>query len=409
MPSALPPIEDRSSRKIAMPLPLLALCLAAFSIGTSEFVIAGILPALASDIGITIPSAALLVSLYALGVAIGGPLLATFTGRYAKKHLLLTFVGIFTIGYVGCALAPNYGVLLGMRLAISMIHGAYFGAAMVVATTLVEEKRRGFAVGLILAGLTVANIVGVPLGTAIGTHFGWRATFWTVAAMGAISFAAIAVLLPFERAQAAGARTSFLAEVKALGREPVYSSLAIIILQTVGQFAFFTFISPFLTGISGVSIDTVPWLLLLSGVGSTIGVLLGGRLADWNLMGSLTGILVLEVLAYLLILVFETSPIAMGVLMLVWGAVVFGFSASVQTRILNNTRDAPTLAANLIPSAFNIAIAIGAGLGGAMIDGGVSYGVLPWVGVVGAVLSVGVALASWRVLHQRLRATVPLA
>ena len=158
---------------------LLALFAAAFAIGTSEFVIAGILPAVSTDLGISIPTAGLLVSLYALGVAVGGPLLATFAGRYSRKLLLLSYVAIFTIGYVFCALAPNYTSLLVARVIIALIHGAYFGTAMVVSTTVVDESRRGFAVALILSGLTVANIVGVPLGTAIGTAFGWRMTFWS--------------------------------------------------------------------------------------------------------------------------------------------------------------------------------------------------------------------------------------
>jgi DHA1 family inner membrane transport protein len=191
-----------------MPLALLALFAAAFAIGTSEFVIAGILPAVATDLAISIPTAGLLVSLYALGVAVGGPVLATFTGRYSRKLLLLIYVGIFTVGYVFCALAPNYASLLVARVLIALIHGAYFGTAMVVSTTVVDESRRGFAVALILSGLTVATIIGVPLGTAIGTGFGWRMTFWAVAALGVVSFALIAVLVPRDSAHEDSGATS---------------------------------------------------------------------------------------------------------------------------------------------------------------------------------------------------------
>ncbi|MEO6013833.1 MAG: MFS transporter [Devosia sp.] len=373
---------------------LFALFAAAFAIGTSEFVIAGILPAVSGDLSISIPTAGLLVSLYALGVAVGGPLLATFTGRFQRKRMLLIYVGIFTLGYVCCALAPNYSTLLVFRVLIALIHGAYFGTAMVVATTVVAEDRRGFAVALILAGLTVANIVGVPLGTAIGTAFGWRMTFWSVAALGVLSWAAIFALVPVDNAQE-GARGSFLAEIKALGREPVYSSLAIIVFQTVGQFAIFTYISPLMTDVAGLPANLVPWLLLLFGLGSTIGVLLGGRLADWKLMASLAGVLILQILIHLLMVVFVGSAWTMSVLVLLWGATAFAFGSPVQTRILTNTRDAPLLAASLIPSAFNIAIAAGAWLGGALIDGGYSYAVLPWTGVIGTVLAAAVALASW--------------
>ena len=379
---------------------LLALFAAAFAIGSSEFVIAGILPSVSTDLGISIPTAGFLVSFYALGVAVGGPVLATFTGRYSRKLLLQIYVAIFIVGYALCALAPNYPMLLAYRVAIALIHGAYFGTAMVVATSVVAENKRGFAVALILSGLTVSNIIGVPVGTAIGTWFGWRMTFWAVAGLGVLSLAAIALLVPADKAPE-NHQGNLLAEVKALGREPVYSSLAVIVLQTIGQFALFTYISPLLTDVSKIPLDVVPWLLLLFGVGSTIGVLLGGRLADWKLMASLTGILVLQVLIYFLMVPFATSPYIMGALVLIWGALAFAFGSPAQTRILNNTRDAPTLAANLIPSAFNIAIAFGAWFGGSLIDRGFSYSVLPWVGVAGGAAAVAVSLASWAAERRR--------
>jgi DHA1 family inner membrane transport protein len=279
-------------------------------------------------------------------------------------------------------------------MVISLIHGAYFGTAMVTATKVVEESRRGFAVALILAGLTVANVVGVPLGTAIGTAFGWRMTFWAVALLGLLSLAAIALLVPRDTSHESTSG-SFLAEIKVLGREPVYTSLLIIMAQTVGQFALFTYISPLLTDVSGVPLNVVPWLLLIFGVGSTLGVLLGGRLADWKLMASLTAILALQVVIHLLMLAFVGAPWIMAALVLIWGGTAFAFGSPVQTRILSNTQDAPLLAASLIPSAFNIAIAAGAWLGGALIDGGYSYAVLPWAGVIGTAIAVAVAALSW--------------
>jgi DHA1 family inner membrane transport protein len=376
-------------------LALLALFSAAFAIGTSEFVIAGILPAVSDDLAISIPVAGYLVSLYALGVAIGGPVLATFTGRFPRKRLVTIYVAIFTVGYVCCALAPNYPMLLTARFLIALIHGAYFGTAMVLGSNVVAENRRGFAISLILAGLTVANIVGVPIGTAIGNAFGWRMTFWAVAAAGAVSLALITLLVPADEAHTETGG-NLLAEIKVLGREPVYSSLAMIFVQTIGQFALFTYIAPLLTGVTGVSIDAVPWLLLLAGVGSTIGILVGGRLADWRLMASLTGILALQTLIYLLMIPFIGNPWAMGIILFVWGAAVFGFGSPVQARILGNTRDAPMLAASLIPSAFNVSIALGAWLGGVAIDGGMSYAHLPWMGVAAAGVASVIAFVSWR-------------
>ena len=383
---------------------LLALFAAAFAIGTSEFVIAGILPAVSTDLSISIPTAALLVSLYALGVAVGGPPLATFTGRYPKKLLLLIYVGVFVVGYAFCAVAPSFTALLVARILIALIHGAYFGTAMVVATAVVDERRRGFAVALILSGLTVANIIGVPIGTAIGTAFGWRMTFWAVSGLGVVAFALITLLVP-STGTGDTPHGNFAAELKVLTREPVYSSIAVIIVQTVGQFALFTYISPLLTTVSGIDIHVVPWLLLLFGVGSTIGVLTGGRLADWKLMASLTGILALQVVIYLLmVLPIVTMPWVMGSLVLVWGALGFAFGAPAQTRILNNTRDAPLLASSLIPSSFNVAMAFGAWFGGTLIDHGSSYAVLPWIGVVSAALATAISAASW--VRERTRVPV---
>ncbi len=378
-----------------MPIALYALFAAAFAIGTAEFVIAGILPAVAGDLGISIPTAGLLVSIYALGVAVGGPVLALFTGSISRKRLLVIYVAIFTAGHVLCAIAPNYPLLLLTRVAVSLIHGAFFGTAMVASTGLVTENKRGAAVALVLAGLTVANIVGVPVGTFIGSALGWRWTFWAVAALGALALALLTVFVPMDRGVAT-AQGSLSREFRALGREPVVTSLLIIISTTVGQFAIFTYISPLLTEVSELPADFVPLLLLLFGLGSTVGVLVGGRLADWKLMPSLIGILAAQVVVYTLMALLVGSAIAMAVLVLCWAALSFAFGSPVQTRILNNARDAPTLAANLIPSAFNVAIAAGAWLGGSMIEHGASYAVLPWLGVVGAVAAVTIAVTSSR-------------
>jgi DHA1 family inner membrane transport protein len=378
-----------------MPLALYALFAAAFAIGTSEFVIAGILPPVASDLGISIPTAGLLVSVYALGVAVGGPVLALFTSSASKKKLILTYISIFTVGHVVCAMAPSYGVLLALRFSIALVHGAFFGTAMVAGTSLVPEKKRGAAVALLLAGLTVANIVGVPIGTWIGGALGWRWTFWAVAILSSVGLMLVAVFLPLDKGMQTR-KGNVVRELKAITREPVLMSLLIIVSQTVGQFAVFTYISPILTDISGIPIGWVPILLLLFGIGSTFGVLIGGRLADWKLMPSLVGILAAQLGVYTLMALFVGHAIAMAVLVLLWAALAFAFGAPVQTRILNNARDAPMLASNLIPSAFNIAIAAGAWLGGAMIEGGASYAALPWVGTASVAVALAIAIISWR-------------
>ncbi len=400
-------VKQPPARTFPMPPALFALFAAAFAIGTSEFVIAGILQPVAADLAISIPDAGLLVSLYALGVAVGGPLLATFTGRFERKRLLLVYVSVFTVAYVGCALAPSYPLLLLARVLASLIHGAFFGAALVSASTLVPEARRGFAISLVLAGLTVANVIGVPIGSAIGNAFGWRMTFWSVAGLGLVSLALIAALIPVAP-PADRARGSLRAELAALRREPVVSSFGIIVTQTIGQFALFTYIAPLLTGVAGVPAGYVPWLLLAFGLGSTAGMLLGGRLADWKLMASQTFWLAVQIVLYALMLVFVGDAWIMAGLLLAWGAPVFAFAAPAQSRILSAARDAPGLAASLIPSAFNIAIAFGAWLGGSMIRSGISYSALPWVGLVGAVVATAIAVFSWMREKQLRAAAAPV-
>jgi DHA1 family inner membrane transport protein len=383
----------------SMPLAVFALSLAAFCIGTTEFIISGILFGVSADLGVSVPMAGLLVTGYAAGVAVGGPVLALLTARVPIKPATIGVIAVFAIGQLLCAFAPNYELLLAARLISACGHGVFFGVATVAVSQLVPVERRGAALSLMVGGITVANILGLPAGTAIGNAFGWRMTFWSVAALGVLSLAAIALLVPRDGAHE-GSGGSLLAEIKVLGREPVYTSLAIIVSQTIGQFALFTYIAPVLTGASHVPADSVPWLLLVFGVGSTIGVLVGGRLADWKLLASLTGILSVQLLIYLLMVVFVGSPWIMAALVLAWGGTAFAFGAPVQTRILSNTQDAPMLAASLIPSAFNVAIAAGAWLGGALIDAGQPYKVLPWVGVIGTAVAVAIAVASWAKARQ---------
>ena len=383
------------SRAVAfMPLPILSLFLAAFGIGTAEFVIAGILPEVSSDLGVTIPQAGILITAYAVGVAIGGPVVTMLIGNVSRKVAIVTLIAMFTVGQVFCALAPTYEWLMAARLFVSIGHGAYFGAAAIMATRLVPPGKAGSAVGLLLAGLTVANILGVPGGTAIGQAFGWRATFWAVAVLGLIALVATAVLLPYDKPEHhEGGKLR--RQVRALGRQTVYLTFATIIVSIIGQFALFTYIAPFLTEVTGVDPSAVPWLLLLFGLGSTAGVLLGGRLADRKLMPSLIGMLVGAGLVFLLMTLFGGQPVIMGILILLWSGVSFGFGTPAQSRILKAASDAPNLASSLIPTAFNIAIALGSGIGAYVLEHGWSYASLPAIGAVVSFAGAAIAAVSW--------------
>ena len=376
-----------------MSLPLIALFLAAFAFGTAEFVIAGILPDVAAGLDVSIPVAGYLISGYAIGIAIGGPLLAVATKKMTRKALILLLGGIFIFGQAFCAIAPNFEMLMLARVLVSVVHGTYFGIAAIVAVSIVSPDKRGFAVALILSGLTVSNILGVPGGTAIGNALGWRATFWAVGIIGLVATLAVAFFLP---RNAASETTSggFMREFKVLGRQQIVASLFIVILVMIGQYSLFTYITPLLTNVTGLEMGVVPWVLLLYGVGSTIGVFIGGRLADWKLMPSLVVILALQAVMFVTIYFVSPYPIVMAIVTILWGGVNFAFGSPVQSRVLAWAADAPNLASALIPTGFNIGIAIGAVFGAHVIDSGLGYGFLPLIGGISSALAAAIAIGS---------------
>ncbi|TPK19822.1 MFS transporter [Mesorhizobium sp. B2-5-9] len=376
-----------------MSLPLIALFIAAFAFGTTEFVIAGVLPQVAQGLGVSVPSAGYLVSGYACGIAIGGPLLALATKGLSRKTLLLGLAVVFTLGQAACALAPDFTSMLLLRIAVAVAHGAYFGVAMVVAVGLVREDQRGMAVAVILSGLTVSNVIGVPAGTAIGNIWGWRATFWVMCALGVAATLAMAALLPRTTGYQAKA-VSLASEVRVLARQQVWTSLILMLMLMLGQFCLFTYITPTLLEVTGLDENLVPWVLLLNGVGATLGVFLGGKLSDWKLMPSLIAMLALQAVTLAIIYAVSPYPVPMVVAIIVWGGLNFAIGTPIQTRILAWTADASNLAASLIPSGFNIGIALAASLGAAMLNAGYGYRSLSLVGAFAMLVAVIVAVIS---------------
>ncbi len=390
-----------------MPLPLLALFIAAFAFGTTEFVIAGVLPQVAAGLGVSVPSAGYLVSGYALGIAIGGPLLTIATTRLSRKTLLIGLTVAFMLGQAACALAPDFFSMLLLRVATAVAHGAYFGVAMVVGVGLVRPEQRGMAVALILAGLTVSGIVGVPIGTAIGNAFGWRATFWAMFFLGIVAAVAMALLLP-RGTGASAAPAGFRNEVRVLGRQQVWTCLIIMLMLMLCQFVPYTYIAPLLVEVTGLDAGLVPWVLLLNGLGATIGVFIGGKLAARHLMPSLIIMLALQAVVLAVIYAVSPYPLPMVVALTVWGGLNFAVGTPIQTRILAWTADAPNLASSLIPSGFNIGIAIAASVGAMMLSAGLPYRSLPLVGVGSMVVAVVVAVMSYA-WEKRSGATPPVA
>lgn len=377
-----------------MPLPLLALFIAAFAFGTTEFVIAGVLPQVAEGLDVSVPTAGYLVSGYAIGIAVGGPLLTLLTPGLSRKTLLIGLAVAFTIGQAACALAPDFAAMLFLRVAVAVAHGTFFGVAMVEAVSLVREEQRGMAVALILSGLTVSNVIGVPVGTAIGNLWGWRATFWVMCIIGVASIAAMVTLLP-SKAGSARRPAGLAQEVRVLGRQQVWTSLILMLTLMIGQFGPFTYIAPLLQEVTGLGENWVPFVLLANGLGATIGVFLGGRLADWKLMPSLITMLALQAVMLAVIYVVSPYPLPMIAAIVVWGGLNFAIGTPIQTRILTWTADASNLASSLIPAGFNVGIALAASLGAAVLNAGFGYRILPLIGTMAMVVATTVALVSY--------------
>lgn len=375
-----------------LPLPLLALAAAAFGIGTTEFVIMGLLPEVAADLGVSAPAAGMLVSGYAIGVAIGAPLLAVLTARLPRKQALVGLMGLFIVGNALCALAPSYGLLIAARVVTAFCHAAFFGIGAVVAADLVPHDKRAQAMALMFTGLTVANVLGVPLGTALGQAAGWRSTFWAVTGIGVVAVSALLAWLPTKLPMPASG--SMVAEFRSLATPPVQMALLISTLGSISLFTVFTYIAYILREVSGFSVESTSWVLLLFGVGITVGGLVGGRLADWRVLPALGGLFF--ALALLLVAFSWGSryQAATLVIMFVWGALTFATVPAAQVRVIDQAKGAPNLASTLNQGAFNLGNATGAWLGGTIIAAGFPLTRLPLVGAGVALLALGVVSLS---------------
>ncbi|WP_242077020.1 MFS transporter [Brevundimonas diminuta] len=361
--------------------PLLALAAGAFGIGVTEFAPMGLLPVIATDLGVSIPSAGLLISAYALGVVLGAPLMTLATGRVPRRTLLIGLAGIFTIGNALSALADNYALLMIARIITSLNHGAFFGVGAIVAARLVPPDRKAGAVAAMFMGLTIANVVGVPLATWAGETLGWRASFWGIAMIGVMVMAALTLTLPKAAAPAAG---DMLAELRVLGRRRVLSALALTVIGSSAMFTVFTYITPILREQTGASLGFITAMLVLYGLGLTVGNWIGGKFADRSVDRTL--IVTLAGLSLVLLTFAVAMPFAnvSAVLIFLWGIASFALVPPLQVRVMDAARDAPNLASAVNIGAFNLGNAIGAALGGAVIAGGLGY---PAVALAGAAAS----------------------
>ncbi|WP_282944556.1 MFS transporter [Cellulomonas endometrii] len=371
-----------------MPLALLALAVGGFGIGLTEFVIMGLLPEVAADFGVTEPVAGYLISGYAIAVAVGAVGLTAAVTRFDRKRVLVGLMVLFIAGNLLSALAPTYGVMMGGRILAALCHGAFFGIGAVVAAGLVAPERRAGAVATMFAGLTTANVLGVPFGTLLGQELGWRSTFWAITAIGVVALVGILVLVPAASAQEGAPATSVRDELAAFREPQVWWSVVITVLGYGGMFGGFTYIAFTLTDVSGSASSTVPWLLVVFGVGMFAGNLLGGRGADRALTPTLVGVLA----ALTLVLVGFALTAGSRPLTVVWlvlmGAFGFATVPGLQMRIMRHAAGAPTLASGANIAAFNVGNALGAWIGGLTIGAGLGYTSPLWAGAVITVLGV---------------------
>jgi len=378
-----------------MPIALYALTVGAFGIGVTEFVIMGLLMQVSTDLRVSIPTAGLLMTGYALGVFVGAPILTIATRALPRKTTLLALMAIFTIGNLACALAPNYPLLMAARVITALAHGTFFGVGSLVAMSLVPPERKASAIAVMFTGLTIATLLGVPFGSWLGLAFGWRSTFWAVAGVGLLALVVLALFVP--RAQEKVVPAPLKDEFAVLARPQVQMGLLMTVLGFGGVFAVFTYIQPILTELAGYSKEAVSPILLVFGAGLVGGNLVGGRWADKSLPNALLGTLVLLTVVMLGSAFAFHDRVGAVIAAFLLGAAAFATVAPLQMRVLQQAGGAGQgLASSLNIAAFNLGNALGAWLGGAVIAHGPGLGAVPLVAALVPLSALGLAAVSLR-------------
>lgn len=361
--------------------PLLALAIGAFAIGTTEFSPMGFLPQIAENLAISIPTAGMLITAYALGVMIGAPFITLWFGRFSRRKALIILMAIFTLGNLLAAIAPNYWGLMAARVITSLNHGAFFGIGSIVATSVVAKDKQASAVAMMFMGLTLANIGGVPLATWIGQNIGWRMAFALIAMLGIITMLSLCKALPEDKLNQ---KPDVRAELKVLARLPVVLALLTTVMSAGAMFTLYTYIAPTLQNITQATPTTITFMLVLIGVGFSIGNHFGGKFADLSLNKTLIGFLILLMLMMLLFPILAKTALGAGIALVVWGAAAFAVVPPLQMRVMSVAHEAPGLASSVNIGAFNLGNALGAAAGGAVLSMGMTYAA---VSITGAVLS----------------------
>ncbi|MCY7413401.1 MAG: MFS transporter [Salinibacterium sp.] len=368
-------------------LALFALAVGGFGIGLTEFVAMGLLPNLAEDLLPSVWSvseeranaqAGWLISAYALGVVVGAPTIAAVAARFPRKQVLLACAAVFTLGTLASALLPTFELVLAARFVAALPHGAYFGIAALVAASLMGPGKRGQGVALVLSGLTIANVIGVPSITFLGQIAGWRVAYVAVALVFALTFLAVSIAVPFQTGDRAA---TVKRELRIFGRPQVWIALAIGSIGFGGFFAVYTYVSPLVTNVAGLGIEIVPWVLVASGLGMTIGNVIGGRAADRHVMGSLFMSFVVFALAMIGLAFTAQWPVGLFVFVFLVGLGASALSPAIQTRLMDVAGDGQSLAAAINHASLNIGNTLGALLGGVAIAAGFGYLAPTWIGL----------------------------
>jgi len=393
-------LEPTATRRAVGPA-LFALALGGFGIGTTEFATMGLLPQIADTFGISIPSAGHSISLYALGVVVGAPLIAGLAAKLPRKGLLIALMLGVALGNGLSSIAPNATLLMISRFVAGLPHGAFFGIAAVVASGIVAPERRGTAVARVMVGLTVANLIGVPFATAAGQQIGWRSAYAAVAVVSVVTALALAQWVP---RIAAAHDASVGAELRAFRRPQVWFALVTGMVGFGGMFAVYSYISPTTTEVTGLGAGAVPWILAVFGLGMTTGAWLGGRFLDRSVMGTVFGTLIATTVELALFGLLATIPVASFLLLFLIGFTTTVLASALQMRLMDASPDAPSLASSSNHSALNMANGAGAWLGGLAIAAGWGYVSTAWVGV--ALSLAGLAIAALSVVVERRAKTV---
>ncbi|SCK06957.1 Cmx/CmrA family chloramphenicol efflux MFS transporter [Streptomyces sp. WMMB 322] len=386
-----------------MPLGVHVLGLSVFALGTSEFMLAGLLQPLARDLNVSIPRAGLLVSAFAVGMVVGAPLLAALTLRLPRRLTLVVLLTAFGLGQVAGALAPTYGVLFASRVVSALACAGFWAVGAAVAMSLVPVDARARAMAVMIGGLSIANILGVPAGSLLGQHAGWRSAFWAVAAMSAIALAGVVALVPRTEPGRGAQKPRLRRELRIYADRQVWLNVVTIALNAAAVFAVFSYLGPLLTDVAGMDENRLPTVLALFGLGGLIGTAVGGRIADGHLFGTMYGGIAASAVTLALLAVLARSPVAAVALAVLLGVAAFTAAPALNARMFEVADAAPTLAGATTTSSFNIGNTLGPWLGGLVISAGWGYQAVAWTGAALASAAVATTALASLTLRRRSR------